>query len=378
MLYLDVNASNPVDPRVAEAMMRCFASGAGNAGSPHRFGAQAKQQVHRARDQIAAGVGARRHEVVFTSGATESNNLVILGAAPHGQATGRRHLVSTQIEHKAVLEPLAVLGERGFDVTLVAPQSDGRVSAADVLDAVRDDTLLVSVMHVNNETGVRQPIREIAEGLSDRDVLFHVDAAQGFGKDNASLAQSRIDLISLSGHKVFGPQGVGALIVRRRDGRPPPLTPLMHGGGQEQGLRPGTLPTPLIVGFGLAAELAQQECEARAAYCRRLRTALLDRLAPLGIVLHGDLQHALPHVVNISFPHWHADQVIEALDGVAAVSDGAACTSVCATASHVLSAMGVDASSLEGAVRISWSRLTPENEFLAAADAMKSLLTRPT
>lgn len=375
-LYLDANATTPLDPRVQAEIVRCFEQQFGNAGSPHRFGREAKRAVHRARDQIAAPVSARRHEVIFTSGATESNNLALLGLAEHGEAVARRHIVSTRIEHKAVLEPLQALARRDFDVSLISPGSSGQVAADDVLNAIRDDTLLVSVMHVNNETGVIQPIREIAEGLAGRPVFFHVDAAQGFGKRNADLCHERIDLMSISSHKIHGPQGIGALITRRRSGELPPLSPLMHGGGQEFGLRPGTMPVPLIAGFGLASELAHQEAEERAAYCRTLRDVLLEQLRPLEITTHGCTQRTLSHVINVSFPGWAADEVIRALDEIAAVSDGSACTSVCATASHVLSAMGIVPPAIDGAVRISWSHQTPHNGMQTAAACIRRQLTR--
>ena len=374
-LYLDANATTPLDPRVQAEIVRCFEQEFGNAGSPHRFGREAKRTVHRARDQIATAVGVRRHEVIFTSGATESNNLAILGLAAHGQAVGKRHLVSTQIEHRAVLEPLQHLQQQGFDLTLIPPASTGQVIAEDILKAVREDTLLVSVMHVNNETGICQPIREIADGLADRQVLFHVDAAQGFGKRNADLTHERIDLMSISSHKIHGPQGVGALIARRRRGDLPPLKPLMYGGGQEFGLRPGTLPVSLIAGFGLAAELANQEAEVRSTHCKELRGMFLEQLRPLDFTIHGCPDLALPHVVNVSFPGWSADEVIEALDDVAAVSDGSACTSVCATASHVLTAMGIRPPEIDGAVRISWSHLTRPDQLVSAADELRQRLT---
>ena len=375
-LYLDANATTPLEPRVLAEMLRCFESEYGNAGSPHRFGRMAKRRVHQARQRIAACVGARRHEVVFTSGATESNNLAILGLAPNGERTGRRHVVSTRIEHKAVLEPLQHLVQRNFDVTFVLPRSTGRIDAADVLDAVRKDTLLVSVMQVNNETGACQPVAEIAGGLTRRDVLLHVDAAQGFGKRNGDLRHPRIDLISLSGHKIHGPQGIGALIARRRDGQLPPLTALHYGGGQEFGLRPGTLPVPLIAGFGLAAELADREADERATHCRALRGDLLDELRQLDVIVHGAPEFSVPNVVNLSFPGWDADEVIEALDEVAAVSDGSACTSVCATSSHVLAAMGVQPPAIDGAVRMSWSHQTGRREFRAAVKAIRKRLAR--
>jgi cysteine desulfurase len=300
---------------------------------------------------------------VFTSGATESNNLAILGLAEHGVAVGKRHLVSTEIEHKAVLEPLEVMKRRGFEVTLVPPEENGRVDADKILAAVRGDTLLVSLMQVNNETGVIQPVDAVAKLLADREVLLHVDAAQGFGKLLDSLRNDRIDLISISSHKIFGPVGVGALVIRHRRGETIPLCPLLFGGGQELGLRPGTLPAALISGFGLAAELAMHEAEQRRQICLQIRQEIQNGLRPLCPVIHGDLELSLPHVLSVSFPRWDGDQVVEALEGIAAVSTGSACTSVCATASHVLAAMNVGQPELDGAIRFSWSHATDATQL---------------
>lgn len=375
-LYLDCNATTPLDPRVRSEVERCFREEWGNAGSPHEFGQRAKALVHAARDRIANVVGARRHDIVFTSGATESNNLAILGLAEHGVAVGKRHLVSTQIEHKAVLEPLDVMRKRGFEVTLVPPESNGRVDAEKILAALRNDTLLVSLMHVNNETGVIQPVEKVADGLNGREVLFHVDAAQGFGKELNALQDNRIDFISISSHKIFGPVGVGALVVRHRRGEEIPLCPLLVGGGQELGLRPGTLPVALISGFGLAAELAAQETEQRKLACLRIRQQILNGLEPLRPVMHGDLQLSQPHVLSVSFPGWDGDQVVEALEGIAAVSTGSACTSVCATASHVLAAMKVGQPELDGAIRFSWCHLTDAGELSEGLPRIVEQLSR--
>jgi cysteine desulfurase len=227
-IYLDHAATTPVDPRVAEVVMHYMVEEFGNAGSrTHEYGSRARKAVDTAREQVAAVVEAKPDEVIFTSGATESNNLAILGLAPFGEREGRRHILSTMIEHKAVLEPLAHLEKRGFEVELVRPTRGGWVEADDVLSRVRDDTLLVSVMHVNNETGVIQPIDEVAAGLEGRSAYFHVDAAQGYSKELQKLKHKRIDMISVSGHKIYAPKGVGALITRRRNRLRPPLEPLM-------------------------------------------------------------------------------------------------------------------------------------------------------
>lgn len=374
-IYLDCNATTPMDPLVQAAVRRCAENEFGNAGSPHEFGERAKELVHRARDQIGAVVEARRHEVIFTSGATESNNIALLGLAPHGDRVGKRHIVSTQIEHSSVHEPLQALAGRGFEITLVPPTAGGWVEPQRIRQAIRDDTLLVSVMQVNNETGVRQPIVEIGELLTGLDLYFHVDAAQGFGKEIAPLRHPRIDMMSISGHKIYGPMGVGALILRRRQRELPPLTPLVYGGGQELGLRPGTLPVPLIVGFGVAAELALEHYGERAEKCRRIKEELLAGLAVLQPTIHGDPAHTLPHTLNLSFPGIDAEEVIAAWHGLAAVSNGSACTSACDTASHVLTAMNLPAAQVDGAVRLSWCHSTPLPDMARLTRAIQNLLS---
>src|SRR5262245_19568402 len=261
-IYIDCAATTPLDPRVRAESVLCRDEDSGNAGSrTHEWGHRARAAVEQARDRVAAVVGTARGDVIFTSGATESNNIALLGLA--GAAGERRHIVSTAIEHHAVLEPIAELRRRGFDVTLVSPNEAGRVEADAVCGAVRPDTLCISMMHVNNETGVIQPVEEVADRLEDSETLLHVDAAQSFARELPALRHSRVDLVSVSAHKIHGPKGVGALIVRRRNGRRPPMTPLTFGGGQERGLRPGTVPVPLVVGLGAAAELAVAEAVVR-------------------------------------------------------------------------------------------------------------------
>ncbi len=370
-IYLDCAATTPLDPRVGEEMWRYLEKDFGNAGSrTHDYGRAARAAVEGAREQVAAAVGASRGDVVFTSGATESNNLATLGLAPHGEATGRRHVVSTRIEHHAVLEPLAELGRRGFDVSLVAPDAGGAVGAAALRAAVRRDTLLVSVMHANNETGVLQPVEEIATRLADSDAMLHVDAAQSFGREIAALRHPRIDLISISGHKIFAPKGIGALVARRRSGERPSLAPLMHGGGQERGLRPGTLPVHLIVALGKAAELALAEHAERARRCLAFRRRLLDGLAALEPVINGDGARGLPHIVNLAIRGIDADAAIEAWQPFVAIAHGAACASQTYTCSHVLSAMGLPDWQQDGALRLSWCHLTGTPDFDGMVEAI--------
>ena len=357
--YLDCNATTPIEPRVRDLVIEFLDSEFGNAGSrTHDYGVRAKRAVQHARVQVAGVVQAQPDEVLFTSGATESNNLATLGLEDEGRRSGRLHVITTQIEHKAVLEPLEVLEERGFEVVRLPCDPSGWVHPEAVAEALRDDTLLVSVMHVNNESGVIQPVEEVAAVLQDHPAYFHVDAAQGFGKELAALRESRIDLMSVSGHKVYGPKGVGALIARRRRFRRPPLKPLLYGGGQERGLRPGTLPVHLIVGLGLAAELGAQEARARKAACLALREAALRGLAPLNPVIHGDPERTVAHTVNLSFPGLDGEAVIVAVKDLVAISNGSACTSQSYTPSHVLKAMGMPREQIRGALRISWSHLT--------------------
>jgi cysteine desulfurase len=374
-IYLDCNATTPMDPRVSAEVMKYLVQEFGNAGSrTHAYGQIAKERVNRARQEIAAVVGVQPDEVVFTSGATESDNLAILGLAARGQATGKRHIISSQIEHKAVLEPLEVLSKQGFEVTLLAPTAGGWIDPEDVRRALRPDTLLVSIMAVNNETGVIQPLAEISETLSDHEAFFHVDGAQGFGKLIEPLRERRIDLVSISGHKVYAPKGIGALVARRRRFTRPPLRPLMYGGGQERGLRPGTLPVALIAGLGLASALAADECADRARRCMAIKNEALLALEPLGIVLNGDAQRTVPHTLNFSVPGVDSEAAIVALKDVAAVSNGSACTSQRYEPSHVLAAARLPAQQVAGALRLSWSHLTPSVDWSVMAERLASLV----
>lgn len=359
-VYLDCNATTPVDPRIQEEVLKYMAEEFGNAGSrTHSYGQVAKERVNLGREQIAAVVAAKPDEVIFTSGATESNNLAILGLAAHGEQTERRHIISTQIEHKSVLEPLQALATRGFDVTLMPPTSGGWIKPEDVVKALRPDTLLVSVMGVNNETGVIQPIDEISAELADHQAFLHVDGAQAFGKIIEPLRNSRIDLLSISGHKIYAPKGIGALVTRRRGYRRPPLQPLLYGGGQERGLRPGTLPVPLIAGLGQAAASALRDHRARESHCADIKRQIGDALAPLGIILNGDPDRTVPNAINFSVPGIDAEAAIIALKDIAAVSNGSACTSYSYEPSHVLHAMALSDARIASALRLSWSHLTP-------------------
>ncbi|MFC5865029.1 cysteine desulfurase DndA [Acidicapsa dinghuensis] len=374
-VYLDCNATTPMDSAVQSTILRFMAEEFGNSGSrTHEYGNRAKVAVQKARDQVAEAIGADRNEVIFTSGATESNNLAILGLAPFGERSGRRHIISTEIEHKAVLEPLENLQRLGFDVTLVAPEPGGYVNPDTLRLALRPDTLLVSVMHVNNETGVMQPLDEICSLLVDHPAYLHVDAAQGFGKATAQLRNRRIDLIGLTAHKIYGPKGVGALIARRRGFDRPPLAPLMFGGGQEHGMRPGTLPVPLIVGFGLAAELADKGAGRWHEKCLAYRSQMLRGLASLNPELNGDQGRVLPNTVSLSIPGLDSEAFMLATKGLIAVSNGSACTSQSYQPSHVLIAMGLGRDRVSSTVRLSWCHLTPPTDWDEVVAALKRVL----
>ena len=403
-LYLDYNATTPLDPRVFEAMTPYFLEDFGNAGSrTHVFGQRAKEAVEAARKQVAAVLACRPEEVVFTSGATESNNLALLGLVRYGLETGRRHVLSTAIEHKAVLEPLDEMRRLGFEVELAPVIRSGYVEAETIRRLLRPDTLVVSVMHANNETGVLQPIEEIGELLAGTETFFHTDAAQTFGKEVASLQAAAWDFASVSGHKIYGPKGIGALAVRRgtvpsfagapaqrvgktgtvpltsreavsplppgegqgvraiahgtvpfKGARKRPLQPLLFGGGQERGLRPGTLPVPLVVGLGKAAELAGVEHAERRKAAAAVKARLLADLRGVAHQINGDPAHAQPHVLNISFPGVDSEALMLALRDEMAISNGSACTSAAYKPSHVLRAMGLADDAIALAVRISW------------------------
>jgi cysteine desulfurase len=369
-VYLDCNATTPVEPEVLAEVMRFMAEEYGNAASrTHQYGQTAKERVNLARSEVADVVACKPDEVIFTSGATESNNIALLGLASHGDATGRKHLISTMIEHKAVLEPLEALQHQGFEVTLLRPTSGGYVEPEAVAAALRPDTLAVSVMAINNETGVIQPIPEVSQVLADHDAYFHVDGAQAFGKDLHLLRDPRIDLLSISGHKIYAPKGIGALVTRRRGYKRPPLQPIMHGGGHERGLRPGTLPVPLVAGLGTAARLAVRDHGKRVAACAAFRKDLLEALTPLYPVFNGTPELTVPHVTNMSIPGIDAEAAMVAVKDLVAISNGSACTSNSYEPSHVLVAMGLTESVIQGSLRISWSHLTqaPRYEHLIMA-----------
>ena len=374
-VYFDSAATTQVDSRVAALVMEYMTAEFGNAGSrTHTYGSNARSASEIARDQVARVVGADIDDVIFTSGATEADNLAILGIADYGVRTNRRHIVTNASEHKAVLEPIEHLSSLGFDVTYLKPGLSGRIDLDELRGSLREETCLVSIMHVNNETGVSQPLGEICDVLKDHLAYFHVDAAQGFGKDIVSLKNLRIDMISVSGHKLYAPKGVGALITRKRNGRlRPPLVPLMFGGGQERKLRPGTLPVALVVGLGLACELAVKENSTRWDSGKKIEAAVNRFVTSANGVINGEREYSTPFILNASFPGLDSEAFIVATKDLFAISNGSACTSSSYDQSHVLKAMGISGDRLDGAIRFSWSHQTEIPPFAEVLRVIQSV-----
>ncbi|MFB6568523.1 MULTISPECIES: cysteine desulfurase DndA [Streptomyces] len=353
--YLDAAATTRVEPNVAEVVLHWMTEEFGNAGSrTHEYGLRAKKAVAAARAYLAFTLDAQTEEIIFTSGATESNNIALLGLAAHGEKSGRKHIVTSAVEHKAVLEPLEHLRDaRGFEVEFLQPGPTGRLTADEVLARVRSDTLLVSLMHVNNETGVIQPVAELAQALIKTPTFLHVDAAQGYGKRTKDLT-APIDLISISGHKVGAPKGIGALLTRRRGWDRVPLEPIMYGGGQERKLRPGTLPVPLIMGLHEAARSFHAKRDGWERDALALRERLLTALEKTRYTINGDPEHSVPHILNLSFDKLNAEALIVRIKDQAAIATGSACTSASYTPSHVLTAMGLPEDRASNGLRLSW------------------------
>jgi cysteine desulfurase len=360
-IYMDYHATTPVDPRVLEAMLPFFREEFGNAASKsHAFGWRAEEAVEAAREEVAKLVGASAKEIAWTSGATESDNLAIKGAAHFYQSKGK-HLVTCKTEHKAVLDSMHALERQGFEVTFLDVEKDGRLDPAKLQAALRPDTILVSVMHANNETGVVHPIAEFGKITRAAGVLLHCDAVQSVGKIPFDVEAMNVDLASLSAHKMYGPKGVGALYVRRKPRVR--LVAEMDGGGHERGFRSGTLNVPGIVGFGAAARLAVEEREAEAARVLALREKLRKDIdARLDLVtLNGSLEHRLPGNLNVSFAYVEGEALMMAVKDVA-VSSGSACTSASLEPSYVLRAMGVSEDLAHSSIRFGLGRFTTEEE----------------
>jgi cysteine desulfurase len=367
-IYLDCQATTPCDPRVVEAMKPYFSEEFGNPASrTHAYGWRSAEAVEHARAQVARAIGAGPREVVFTSGATEANNLVLFGVARASRERGD-HVVVCRTEHKSILDPCRVLEKEGFEVTEVPVARSGRIAPKALGKALRDTTVLVSVMHANNEIGVLQPLEEIGAQVRERGIPFHTDAAQSVGKVPVDVRALGVDLLSLSGHKLYGPKGVGALYVRRRQPRIE-MRPLLFGGGHERGVRSGTLPVPLCVGLGAACEIAAEVREAETIQIRALREQLMNHLMKNleAVELNGDPENRLPGNLNLTFRGLEASALMLAIPDLA-LSSGSACTSATPEPSHVLRALGLTSEEALASIRIGIGRFTTEEEIgLAAA-----------
>ena len=369
-VYLDYAATTPVDKRVAEKMIPYLTETFGNpASNSHAFGWTAEEAVEKARADIAALINADSKEIVFTSGATESNNLAIKGAAHFYKSKGN-HLITVKTEHKAVLDTMRELERQGFEVTYLGVQENGLINLEELKAAIRDDTILISVMWVNNEIGVVQDIPAIGEICRERKIVFHVDAAQACGKVPVDVEAAKIDLLSMSAHKVYGPKGIGALYVRRKPRVR--LEAQMHGGGHERGFRSGTLPTHQIVGMGEAFRIAKEELEQDMAHYRKLRDIFLKGIEGIEeVYINGDLEHRAPNNLNVSFNFVEGESLIMAVKELA-VSSGSACTSASLEPSYVLRALGRNDELAHSSLRITFGRMTTEEEVQFAAELIKS------
>lgn len=373
-VYLDFNSTAPIDERVLDGMIKIYRNAPGNADSrTHSFGDNARQVVETARGEVASLLNINKDEVFFTSGATESNNIVIQGLKEYAYKTGKKHIITSSVEHKAVLETCKAMEKLGFEVSYIDPKIDGRVSYEEIINLVRDDTLLVSIMHVNNETGIIQPIKEIADFLADKDVYFHVDATQSFGKLVDELKEIKYDMLSMSAHKIGGPQGVGALILIKKRYKLPPVKGIMYGGQQERGIRPGTIPVALVAGLGTACSLVASEYKANAEKCLSIKNALLAELEASGIdyEINGDQYYCVPSALNICFHGVSSEALMLSTKQYCGISNGSACNSKSYEPSYVLTAMGIPVEKIENSVRISWGA---ESDLEDVRNSFKELL----
>ena len=374
--YFDYASTTPVDPRVADKMYECLKLD-GNFGNPasrsHEFGWKAEEAVERARMQVASLVNADTREIVWTSGATESDNLAIKGAARFYKDRGN-HIITSKIEHKAVLDPCRQLEREGFEVTYLDPNEDGVITLEMLKEHIKDETILVSLMHINNELGSVTDIEEIGNFTRENNIIFHVDAAQSTGKVNIDLSNLNVDLMSFSGHKTYGPKGVGALYVRRKPRVR--LEALIHGGGHERGFRSGTLATHQIVGMGEAFKIAQDEMEKDNKHIKKLSDIFYKEISEIEeIFLNGNKKNKVPNITNVSFAYVEGESLIMALQDVA-VSSGSACTSASLEPSYVLRALGRPDELAHSSIRFSFGRFTTEEEVRSVAETTKKVVAQ--
>ncbi|QCC48521.1 cysteine desulfurase family protein [Halobellus limi] len=378
-VYLDHHATTPVDERVAEEMTPYLTENFGNpASDDHLYGAKAKEGVEQAREQISEVLNCRKEEIIFTSGATESDNLATKGVADYAERKDKgNHIITGETEHEAVLEACEVLEERGFDVTYLPVDENGLINPDDVEEAIRDDTLLISIMAANNEIGTIAPLKEIGKVAKDNEVFFHTDAVQAVGYVPIDVEEMGIDLMSISAHKIYGPKGIGALYVRRRNPKVK-LDPLIHGGGHERGWRSGTLNVPSIVGLGKAVQLADKEMDERRQHVDELTSYMWDRFNSKldDVVLNGHPEKRIPNNLNVSFLGVENKALVQNLQPELAVSAGSACTTGKVEASHVLQAIGGDEERWHSAVRFGLGKDNTKEEIEHATDQVIQSVSR--
>lgn len=365
-IYLDNNSSSPIDERVLAAMVDVYLNSYGNADSrTHNHGEQARTIVENARKQVASLLQIDSSEVFFTSGSTESNNIAIQGLEEYALKTNKKHIITSAIEHKSILETVNMMKKKGFDVDIVNPDLSGQINVQEILDKVRDDTLLVSVMHVNNETGIIQPVDRLGTELERRNILFHVDATQSCGKLVDEIRNLKYNMLSFSAHKLKGPQGVGVLILKKKKYKLPPVKNIMYGGQQEGGIRPGTIPVALVAGCGKACEIAEKEYRENSYKCKSLKVILEELLKKSNVNYHynGAQQYCIDSSVNICFKGVMSEALMLSSKQYCSVSNGSACTSKSYSPSYVLEAMGIPTEDIENSIRISWGPETNEIEF---------------
>ena len=373
-IYLDYNATSPIDERVLECMIDVYKNHIGNADSrTHNFGEDARNIVETARKQVSSLLCVNSDEVFFTSGATESNNIALQGLREYARETGKNHIITTAIEHKAVLETVKHLEKQGFDVDIVTPGLSGRVNEDEVLKRVSGKTLVVSIMHVNNETGIIQPVKEIGEELQNKNILFHVDATQSCGKLVDEIRSLKYNMLSFSAHKLMGPQGVGVLVLRKKAYKLPPIKPIVFGGQQEHGIRPGTIPVALVAGCGKACELVGTEYRENNDRAIKIKKELLKLLDESGLSYHinGDEKFCIPSTLNICIEGVSSEALMISTKHLCGISNGSACTSKSYSPSYVLTAMGIPTEQIESSIRVSWGHSTDMDEV---AENFKDLL----
>ena len=379
-VYLDYNASAPIDSRVLDTMVDVYKHSYGNADSrTHDFGDEARKVVENARQQVAILLGISKNEVFFTSGATESNNIAILGMKSYAMQTGKKHIIVSAIEHKAILETSKKMASDGFDVDFVKPGLSGRVSVDEIISLVRDDTFLISIMHVNNETGIIQPVYEIGNFIKNKEIFFHIDATQSCGKLVREIQEINYDMLSFSAHKLSGPQGIGALVLRKRGYRLPPVKSIMYGGPQEHNIRPGTVPVALVAGLGKVCEIASSEYEMNMNKCKEIKNGIIEILNSSGIKyeINGDSDFCIPNTLNVCLYGVSSEALMLSSKQYCGISNGSACNSSEYSPSFVLKAMGIPIEKIENSIRLSWgSNIDKEkllSEFTKMIEIAKSL-----